>query len=48
MKILPIAAPIILLAGFSVLNSQTPPGTQFRIVRLDPALDEIISPDDFA
>ncbi len=41
MKILPI----LLLACFSVLNSQTPPGTKFRIVRLDPALDEIISPD---
>lgn len=45
MKKLPIAGLMLLLAGFSVLNSQTPPGTKFRIVRLDPALDEIISPD---
>ncbi len=37
--------PILLLAGFTVLFSQTPPGTRFRIVRLDPALDDIISPD---
>ena len=38
-KILPIAVPMLLLAGVSALNSQTPPGTKFRIVRLDPALD---------
>ncbi len=45
MKILPTAVPILLLAAAGALSAQTPAGTPFRVVRLDPALDDIISPD---
>lgn len=39
------AALIAILASVTVLVAQTPNGTPFRIEKLDPALDEIISQD---
>jgi len=38
------AVAALIFVGLGVLNSQTTASKPFRIVRLDPALDEIISP----
>jgi len=45
MKKLLFSVPILICTGFGLLHSQVSTGTPFRIVRLDPALDDIISPD---
>jgi hypothetical protein len=44
MKTFLSAAAAFVFAGLGVLDSQTAGGKPFRVVRLDPALDEIISP----
>lgn len=42
---LTLAVFALLCACFGLLYSQTPAGTPFRIIRLDPALDDIVAPD---
>ncbi len=41
----PAALLALLCAGIGAMYAQTPAGTPFRIIRLDPALDDIIAPD---
>jgi len=36
---------ILIISAFALLNAQAPGGTPFRIEKLDPALDDIITPD---
>jgi len=45
MKNLTLCAIALVFAGLSLLYSQTPASKPFRIIRLDPALDDIVSPD---
>ena len=45
MKRLWTALAIAAIAGLAVGRAQAPGGTPFRIERLDPALDELVTPD---
>jgi hypothetical protein len=44
MKKLFLSIPILICAGFGILHSQVSTDKPFRIVRLDPALDDILAP----